>query len=150
MEEQLKKKTEENIKQILDEGINQNNLELLYKLTKINHIVKEDENMNYGNYGNYGGRRAGYDSYGEYRNYGRESYGRRGVDDRYRGDDYLDRMSGEYGRYQQSRGRYGEDSDKSFYYMVEALKDFIKVLNEEAETQQQKQMLRESLQNAMM
>lgn len=147
MEDQLKNKTEENIKTILEEGINPNNVEYLYKLTKINHIAKEDENMNYGYYN---GRNPGYDSYGNYGNY--SNYGRRGVDSRYRGDEYLDRMSGEYGRYQENRNRYGanEETDKSFHYMVEALKDFTKVLFEEAETPQQKQMLRNAIQQSMM
>ena len=148
MEEQLKKKTEESIKKILDEGITTGNLDHLYKLSKINHIVKEDENMNYGRgYGNYG-------EYGNYGrdNYGRENYGRRGYDMRYRGDEYLERMSGEYGRYQENRNRYGnsQETDKSFHYMVKALEDFIKVLEEEAETQEQKMQLKQALQNAMM
>ena len=154
MHEKLEKKTEESINKILDEGITTNNLEHLYKLTKINHIAKEEENMNnYGNYGNYGGRRAGYDSYGRdsYGEYGRNSYGRRGYDMKYRGDDSLDRMAGEYGRYMESRERYGagEETDKSFHYMVKALEDFIMVLKEEAETPQQKQQLMQSLQNSM-
>ena len=155
MHEKLEKKTEESIKKILDEGINTNNLEHLYKLTKINHIAKEEENMNnygnYGNYGNYNGRRAGYDSYGR-DNYGRyDNYGARGYDRRYRGEDELDRMHGEYGRYMESRERYGagEETDKSFHYMVKALEDFIMVLKEEAETPQQKQQLMQSLQNSM-
>lgn len=156
MHEKLEKKTEESINKILDEGITTNNLDYLYKLTKINHIAKEDENMNYGNYGNYGARRPGYDSYGrdnygEYGNYG-ENYGRRGYDMKYRGDDSLDRMSGEYGRYMESRQRYGagsQESDKSFHYMVKALEDFVMVLKEEAETPQQKQQLMEALQNSM-
>ena len=161
MHEKLEKKTEESINKILDEGITTNNLEHLYKLTKINHIAKEEENMNYGNYG---GRRPGYDTYGEnygrgnygeyanYGEYGRGSYGVRGRDRRYRGDDYMDRMSGEYGRYMESRERYGannEETDKSFHYMVKALEDFIKVLHEEAETPQQKQQLMQALQNSM-
>lgn len=163
MHEKLEKKTEESINKILDEGITTNNLDHLYKLTKINHIAKEEENMNYGNYGEYNGRRPGYDTYGrdnygEYGNYGnygeygRGSYGRRGRDMRYRGDDYMDRMSGEYGRYMESKQRYGagEETDKSFHYMVKALEDFIRVLYEEAETPQQKQMLKESLQRSMM
>ena len=61
-------------------------------------------------------------------------------------------MAGEYGRYQESRGRYGagdEETDKSFHYMVKALEDFIKVLEEEAETQQQKMELKQALQNSM-
>lgn len=157
MREKLEKKTEESINKILEEGLNTNNLDHLYKLTKINKLAKEEENMN--NYGNYGGRRAGYDSYGRdaygrdnYGEYGRDAYGRRGYDMKYRGDDSLDRMAGEYGRYQESRNRYGagsEESDKSFHYMVKALEDFIMVLKEEAESPQQKQQLMQSLQNSM-
>ena len=163
MHEKLEKKTEESINKILEEGITTNNLDYLYKLTKINHIAKEEENMNnYGNYGNYGARRPGYDSYGrdsygEYGNYGegsygRNSYGRRGYDMKYRGDDSLDRMAGEYGRYMESRDRYGagsEESSKSFHYMVKALEDFIMVLKQEADSPEQKQQLMQSLQNSM-
>jgi len=148
MEEQLKEKTDASIKKILDEGITTTNLDHLYKLAKINHIAKEEKNMNYG------GRRPGYDSYGEYGrgNYGNYgNYGARGYDMRYRGEEELDRMSGEYGRYQESRNRYGagEETDKSFHYMVKALEDFIKVLHEEADTPAQKQMLNETLQKSM-
>jgi len=156
MHEKLEKKTEESINKILEEGLNTNNLDHLYKLTKINHIAKEEENMN--NYGNYGGRRAGYDSYGRdeygrgnYGEYGRDAYGRRGYDMKYRGEEELDRMHGEYGRYMASRERYGagEETDKNFHYMVKALEDFIMVLKEEAESPQQKQQLMQSLQNSM-
>ena len=152
MNEKLQKKTEESIKKILDEGLNSNNLDHLYKLTKINKIAKEEENM-YGEYGNYGGRRPGYDTYGR-DDYGRSNYGNygaRGYDRRYRGDDELNRMHDEYGRYQESRQRYGagEETDKSFHYMLKALEDFIKVLHEEAETPQQKQQLMTTLQNSM-
>ena len=154
MEEQVIKKAEEKIKEILDDDINANNINNLYMLSKIKHLAKEDKNMygNYGNYGNYGGIRPGSDSYGRYgENYGDGSYGRRGYDMKYRGDDSLDRMAGEYGRYQESRSRYGagEETDKSFHYMVKALEDFVKVLHEEAETPQQKQMLNETLQRSM-
>ena len=146
MEKELINKTEESIKKILEEGITTNNLEYLYKLSKINHMAKEDENMYYGNYG----RRPGYDSYGNYGEYGRGNYGRRGYDMKYRGEEELDRMAGEYGRYQESRNYgAGEETDKSFHYMVKALEDFIRVLQEEAETPQQKQMLNETLQRSM-
>lgn len=147
MEDKLIEKTEASIKKILDEGLTTNNLDHLYKLAKIKHMAKEDSNM-YGNYGNnYNGRRAGYDTYGNYGN-----YGARGRDMRYRGEDELDRMMGEYGRYQESRQRYGasEETDKSFHYMVKALEDFIRVLHEEADSPQQKQMLSETLQRSMM
>ena len=157
MEEEVIEKTKESIKKIIDEGLTTNNLDNLYKLSKIKHMAKEDKEMN--NYGNYGARRPGYDSYGRenygeygnYGDYGRGGYGARGRDMRYRGDEHLDRMSGEYGRYMENRSRYGasEETDKSFHYMVKALEDFIKVLHEEADTPQQKQMLNETLQKSM-
>lgn len=154
--------TEKSLKELLDEGITTNNLDYVYKLTKIKHMNKEDMNMNYGNYmGNYGnyGRGYGEGSYGEYGrggSYGRErygnEYGRRGVDAKYRGQEQLDRMAGEYGRYSESYGRYGagQETDRSFHYMIKALEDFIKVLYEEADNENQKQQLRETLQRSMM
>ena len=154
MEDKLLEKVNEKIQHIIDEDINVNNLENLYKLSKIKHMTKEDKEMNYGNYG-YGARRPGYDSYGNYGrgNYGNygEGYSARGRDIKYRGDESLDRMYGEYGRYQESRSRYGagEETDKSFHYMVKALEDFINVLHEEAETEPQRQMLRETMQRSM-
>jgi len=168
MDDRVIDETKKYMKQILEQGLAENNnLESLYKLIDIEKdayeikSMKEDMNMygNYGNYGNYGGRRAGYDSYGRdsygrdaYGEYGRGSYGRRGVDSKYRGEEDMDRMYGEYGRYMENRERYGagEETDKSFHYMVKALEDFIKVLHEEAETPQQKQMLNEALQKSMM
>jgi hypothetical protein len=144
MKEEIKTKLneqiEEKINQIINEKINASNIDTLGKIVDIYKDIKEVECMNYGNYGNSYGR-PGYDS-----------YGRRGVDMKYRGGDYLDRMAGEYGRYMESYGRYGasQETDKSFHYMVEALKDFIKVLHEEADTPQQKQMLQEAIQKSMM
>jgi len=154
MEETVIEKTSEAIKRIMEDGIATSNIDNLYKLSKIKHLAKEDKEM-YGEYGNYGGRRPGYDSYGNYGNYGeygRGNYGRRGRDMKYRGDDELDRITGEYGRYQESRSRYGagEESNRSFHYMVKSLEDFIRVLYEEADTEQQKQQLRETLQRSMM
>ena len=114
MEEKVIEKVEEKIKNIIDNEITPESLEYLYKLSKIKHYAKEDKEMygNYGNYGNYGARRPGYDSYGEYgRGYYGESYGRRGYDMKYRGAEEMDRMAGEYGRYMESRERYGGDPD---------------------------------------
>jgi len=153
MEDKVIEKVEEKIQHILDEDINTNNLEHLYKLSKIKHMAKEDKEMYYGNYGNYGTRRPGYDVYGR-DEYGRGRYGEygaRGYDRKYRGHDKINEMSNEYGRYMESRERYGagEETDKSFHYMVKALEDFIMVLHEEAETPQQKQMLNETMQRSM-
>lgn len=157
MEDKIIEKVEEQMKIIIEDDIDASNIDYLQKLSKIKHLAKEDKEM-YGNYGNYGNYGRNYGEYGRggYGNYGEGSYGnygRRGYDSKYRGDDSIERMSGEYGRYQENRGRYGagsEETDKSFHYMVKALEDFIKVLHEEAETPQQKQMLNESLQRSMM
>lgn len=140
MEEKLIETTDRSIKKIVDEGITTNNLEHLYKLKKINHMAKEDNKM----YTDYGRRVPIYDAYG--------TYDRRGYDMKYRGHDHLDKIYDEYGRYMEGRSRYGasEETDKSFHYMVKALEDFIKVLYEEADTQQQKQVLRETLQRSVM
>lgn len=143
MDQELKTKlteqVEKKLEQIANEQVNSSNIDVLYKAIDIYKDIKEVENMNNYGYGNYG--RPGYDS-----------YGRRGYDMKYRGEEALGRMSGEYGRYSESYGRFGhgEESDKSFHYMVEALKDFIKVIHEEAETPQQKQMLKEAIQKSMM
>lgn len=140
MEEEAIKKTEGAISRILKEGIATTNLDNLYKLIDIYKDVKEVQNMNYG------GRHVGYDTYGNY-----DNYGRRGYDMRYRGESEIDRMANEYGRYMESRSRYGagEETDRSFHYMVKALEDFIKVLHEEAETPMQKQQLKDALQNSI-
>ncbi len=149
-ESKLAKMAEEALERTIKDGLTTGNLDTAYKLAKIKHMEKEEKEM-YGNYGNYNGRGPSRGAYGEYGNYGRDEYGRRGYDMKYRGDDELDRMHGEYGRYMESRERYGagEETDKSFHYMVKSLEDFIKVLHEEAQTQQQKQMLNETLQRSM-
>ena len=154
MHEKLEKKTEESINKILDEGINTNNLDHLYKLTKINCMAKkEEDNM----YGNYGGRRAGYDvygrdEYGEYDGRMRDSRGRymaRGYDRRYRGHDSIDRMAEDYGRYMESRERYGagsEDSKKSLKYMLDSMEDFARMLREDATSQEEIMMIKQTAQ----
>ena len=151
MEDKVINKMTESINKILDEGLNTQNIDLLYKLVDIYKDIKEVENMNYNDYG----RRAGYDaygrgSYGNYMEYGR-NYGRQGYDMKYRGDEYIDRMHNEYGRYMESRNRYGagEESDKAFHFMAKSLGEYIEFLYEEAETPQQKQELMNVIQNSM-
>lgn len=162
--EKLKNASLDKAKNLLEESNNEitgNNLEAIgdlvdiYKdICNVEYWYEKEDNEMYGNYGRdpYGEYGRGY--YGEYGRRGRDSYGRRERDSRgrYRGDDEMDRMMGEYGRYMESRNRYGagEETDKSFHYMVKALEDFIKVLHEEADTEQQRQMLRETIQRSVM
>ena len=144
MEEKVIEKMEESINKIIDEGLNTNNLDHLYKLSKIKHLAKEDKEM----YGEYGGRRAGYDSYGrDYENYGeyREGrYGRRGRDMRYRGDDEIERLGENYGRYMENRQRYGnnEDTMRSLEYMLESAVKFFEMLKSDANSQEEMNTIR--------
>ena len=161
MHTKVLEKTEEMIEKVIEQGIDAgNNLEVLDKLVDIHKDIKEEICMNnsygrYEGYGNYGrGYSEGYGNYGagSYGEYGRERYGRRGVDSKYRGDEYMDRMAGDYGRYMDSRERYGagEDTDKAHYFMIKSLEDFIKFLYEDAQSPQQKQKISEALQRSMM
>lgn len=149
MEQKVIDKVEEKIKVILDEDINVNNLDHLYKLSKIKHMAKEDKEMNYGNYGgpgygNYGAGNYGAGSYGR-GSYG-ESYGRRGYDAKYRGYDHLDRIADNYGRYEEGRSRYGanEDTKKSLEYMLRCMEDFVHMLKEDASSQEEMMMIKEA------
>ena len=142
------RKTEEKIQEIVDNGIEANNLEYLDKLVDIHKDIKEECKMNYGNYGNYSGYGRG--SYGRenYGEYGRDSYGRRGYDMKYRGHDHLDRMYDNYGRYEEGRQRYGanEDTKRSLKYMLESMEDFARMLREEAQSQDEVEMIRQTAQ----
>lgn len=154
MHEKLEKKTEESINKILEEGITTNNLDHLYKLTKINCMAKKGEDsMNYG-YGNYRGN-YGRDEYGRDA-YGREQYGdydgygarRRDSRGRYMGHDHLDRMYDDYSRYEEGRRKYGanEDTKKSLEYMLRSMEDFARMLKEEAQSPEEVQMIKQTAQ----
>jgi len=137
MEERIIDKTEEKIKEVLDAGINQNNIEYLYKLSKIRHMTKEDECM-YNDYNDYGRRYSAYN----------DNYGRRGRDMKYRGYGHLDRMYDDYGRYEYGRERYGhnEDTKRSLKYMLESMEDFARMLKEDAQSQEEIEMIRQTAQ----
>lgn len=138
MEEKIIKNTEKKLEEVIDH-IDGNNIEYIYKLAKIRHLAKEDECMNYNGYNDYNdyGRRPGFNS-----------YGRRGVDSKYRGYGALDRMYEDYGRYEDGRERYGhnEDTKRSLKYMLQSLEDFARMLREEAQSQEEVEMIRQTAQ----
>ena len=140
MEKRLIEIVDNKVKEVLDSDINANNIEYLYKLYKIRHMAKEDENMYYNNYGNYN-RMPGYNNYGE-------SYNRQGRDIKYRGYDTLDRMYNNYGRYEEDRERYGhnEDTKRSLQYMLQSMEDFARMLREDATSQEEVEMIRQTAQ----
>lgn len=115
-------------------------IDYLYKVVDILKDLKEVECMN-NNYGNYGR----YDAYGE--------YGRRGVDARYRGEEYMDGMRGSYRNYEAARneyntnGNYGakEDGLKELDYMMHAAMKFIKMIKQEATSPEEQEIVRKHI-----
>ena len=160
--DKVTEEVDKSIKRIMEQGVQTNNIDFLYKMIDVKkdiaEIEKEEQEMMYGNYGNYG--RGSYGEYSEGDNYsgGRRrdsrgrymeggSYGRRGVPGsgrgRYRGEEMMDEMAYHYGNYSEGREQYGADEEtmKSFKYMLKSIKDYYKHLKEEASSQQEVQML---------
>lgn len=156
--DKVTEEVDKSIKRIMEQGVQTNNIDFLYKMIDVKkdiaEIEKEEQEMMYGNYGNYdnygeydrsynGGRRR--DSRGRYMESG--SYGRRGVPGtgrgRYRGEEMMEDMMYHYGNYNEGREQYGADEEtmKSFKYMLKSFKDYYKHLKDEASSQQEVQML---------
>lgn len=151
--DKLKEETDKSMKRVLEQGVQTNNVDFLYKMIDIKkdiaEIEKEEQEMMYGNYGRYddmsysGGRSR--DSRGRYME--GSSYGRRGVKGtgrgRYRGEEMMDEMAYHYGNYNEGREQYGADEEtmKSFKYMLKSFKDYYKHLKDEASSQQEVKML---------
>lgn len=88
--------------------------------------------------------------YGEYDRGGYNEYGRRGRyrggrgSGRYRGEEMLDDMREEYGNYSESRNYGdGQESMKSLDYMLKAIHQFLKMLQEEASSEDEMQLIRQ-------
>lgn len=155
MEEKINEQIDKKINTILEQGIQAGNVDFLYKMVDIKkdmaEIKKEEEEMmyragenydrNYGE-GNYG-RRAR-DSRGRYME---GSYGRRGVPGtgrgRYRGEEMMDEMAYHYGNYSES-SEYGAEGEtmKSLEYMMQSVVEFVKMLQEDANSQEEMQLIK--------
>lgn len=150
--EEVNKQVEQEIAAIVQEGIQAENVNMLGKLIDIHKDLanedywnkkKEVMQMRYREYGNYG-------------NYNRENYGRRGRDNRgrytaggYQGEEMMNEMYRGYqeyseGKEQSGRGNYGakEDSMKSLEYMLQCMVEFVDMLKEDADSQQEVEMIK--------
>ena len=150
---------EKQISMINEENIGTNNIEYLTKLIDIHKDLMNEKYweekmmfMRYNNYNDYNdydrdeyGRRSR-DSRGRYNESG--NYGRRGYDAKYRGYDSLDRMYNDYGRYMEYSENYGhnEDTKKSLKYMLESMEDFARMLKEDAQSEDEVMMIRQTAQ----
>ena len=157
--EKAKEAAEKKIEELVKQGLNQSNIDYLYKVVDIHTDISneeywkaKEENYMYRGY-NEGGYSEGYgrrrDSRGRYMEggYSEGNYGRRGVPGtgrgRYRGEEMIDEMSYHYGNYSEGMNSYGADQEtmKSFKYMLKSFKDYYKHLKQEASSQEEVQML---------
>lgn len=156
--EDLKRASLDKVKQLLQENsgeITGNTLEAIgdlvdiYKdIANVEYWCEKEESEMYGRYGRDSYGRGNYDNYD--RGYGRDSYGRRERDSRgrYRGHEYMDEMYDEYSKYMEGRSRYGanEDTKKSLEYMPRSMEDFARMLKEDAGSEEEVQMIRQTAQ----
>jgi len=142
MLDDIKRIVEEPIKTIIKDGVNSSNLDYLYKLVDIHKdmaneeywLAKEEKYMRYGEYGRAYGRRAR-DSRGRYMGH--------------RPEDRIDEMYMNYQAYSEGREAYGrsgnyrdkDDSMVCLETMLESMVDFVKMLKEEAGSQEEMELI---------
>lgn len=153
IEEKLKNETERLMECILEEGISSDNVELLGEIVDIHKDLANEEywknkeevmNMRYSNYGRDYQREGQSERYGRRRRDSRGRYMESGRDSQYRGHDMIDEMSEHYGNYSEGRGRYGakEDTMMSLEYMLESMVDFVEMLQQDADSQEEVNLIR--------
>lgn len=142
MLEKIKNSLKEPFESIIANGVNSSNLDYLYKLIDVQKDIAnieywkiKEDNMRYNTYGRYD----------------EGHYGRRSYDRRYKGhrpEDKIDEMYMNYQAYSDgkeayNRGSYSakEDSMVCLEYMLESMKDFAKMLKEEASSQEELDMI---------
>ena len=146
IKERITKETEQKITEVLDQGLHEGSVDLLYTLVDIhkdianeNYWEEKEDAMRYRNYSE--------GSYREHDMYGRRQRDRRG---RYKGDEMMDDMYRGYEEYSEGkerykRGSYGakEDTMKSLEYMLESMVDFVEMLKQDTNSQEEMELIKE-------
>lgn len=152
--DQVNEQVEEKIKKIVEVGVQSDNVDYLYKLVDIHkdlanedywNCKKEALKMRYredygtGDYGNYGRRMR--DDRGRYM--------ARGYDTKYRGEEMIDDMRDMYGEYSENKEEYGrgnyrakDDTMKSLDYMLQSVVDFMRKLQDEADSPEEVELVK--------
>lgn len=149
----IKQETERIMKQIAENGLDGENIEILGKAVDIHKDLANEEywknkeevmDMRYGNYGRDSYREGSLREYGRRRRDSRGRYMESGRGQRYRGHDMIDEMSEHYGNYSEGRGNYGakEETMMSLEYMLESMVDFVEMLQQEADSQEEVNLIR--------
>ena len=152
--QKLNEEVDKSIKRVIQQGVQTNNVDFLYKMIDIKkdivEIEKEEEDMMYRGGSSY---RAG-GSYGEYGEGG--SYGRRGVkgtgrgryrggrgSGRYRGEEMMDEMMYHYGNYSEGSGQYGAEGEamEALSNLMESAYEYFKELKENANSPDEVKMM---------
>ena len=142
MLEDIKRLVEEPIKTIIKDGVNSSNLDYLYKLVDVHKdianeeywLAKEENLMRYGYYGH---------------DYGRSSRASRGRYMGHRPEDRLDEMYMNYQAYTEGKEDYKKENSyrskeatmECLEYMLESMDDFVKMLKEEAGSQEEMDLI---------
>lgn len=142
----IKRLVEEPLKTIIKDGVNSSNLDYLYKLVDIHKDISNEEYWKT--------KEEDIMRYSAYNNYGREAYGRRARDSRgrymgHRPEDRIDEMYMNYQAYSEGKEAYGrsgnysakEDSMMCLETMLESMVDFVKMLKEEAGSQEEMDLI---------
>ena len=156
LNEKVKNKVEDKIKQIIDVGIQLDNVDYLYKLIDIHKDIENEEYWKFKKEGikmryntNYGRDDYDREEYGNYGRRGRDSRGRYMARGNYRGEEMIDDMREMYGDYSESReeydrGNYGakEDTMKSLDYMLKSVVQFMQMLESDASSEEEMQLIK--------
>ena len=148
MKEKMKQATEKKINELLTQGVQAGNIDMLYKLVDIHkdianeeywEEIKEAMNMKYRTYSEYGN-----DSYGRRARDSRGRYTEGSMGRGYRGHDMIDEMSYHYGNYEEGRSMYGGHGDtQSLEYMLNAAVEFIDMLKRDASSQDEVRLIQQ-------
>ena len=161
----VKEEVESEIARILEQGIKMENVDFLYKMVDIHKDIaneeywkskkKEEKDMRYKAYGrdNYGN-----DMYGKFEDNRFGNYGRRMRDSRgrymggyneYHNDDTMKTLMSSYQAYAESRDSYGagnysgkEDSTIALDYMLQSVVEFMQMLKNDANSQEEMELIR--------
>lgn len=157
-QEDVKKETEKQMKNVLQQGVNPANIKYLSDLID---IYKDLSNVDYWKekikmYGNRYSGEYGRDSYNE-GSYGRRrrdsrgrfmegNFGERGYGANYRGEEYMENMYRNYQDYSEGRENYGADDVtlESLSKMLQSTKDFLKMLKKDAKSQEEVEMIKQT------
>lgn len=149
--EKLKQETEKKIEEVMKQGLQPNNIDMLYSLVDIHkdianeeHWKEKGEHMRYSSgYGEH--REMEHDTYGRRKRDSRGRYMDDGMRDRrYRGHEMIDEMYDGYTEYHEGRNRYGTGPEtmEPLEAMLESVVDFVEILKRDAGSQEEMDLIR--------